>query len=348
MTLPGGSFVHTVLGDVPSDELGLTLIHEHLHVDATPLLRVHAHEGAATSEPFDVAVAGECRWNPAAHTDNYRFVEHDAVLEDLMGYRRAGGRAVVDATPLDLGRSPHSLRRYAQDSDLHVIMGTGFYLEGSHRDHLPSGGEEDATYTLVVTEHTNGVDGARPGIIGEIGTSDPPTPAELRTLRGAARAAVETGLPLTVHVHPWGWNGERVTEVVADAGLPLARLLLNHMTTAVGNPAYLDRLLETGVGLGFDLFGFDHSLLETGRYPPSDRDVALTVVRLVEEGHVEQLFLSQDVGVRTRLTRYGGWGYTHLLIHVVPLLLSLGLTMKDVDKMLVRNTARFLTVRAPA
>ena len=333
---------------MPADELGVTLVHEHLHLDATPLLHVHGHQATGTSEPFDVGVAGECRWNPGAHNDNYRFVEQDAVLEDLIGYRHAGGRTIVDATPLDLGRSPRALQRQAQKSGLHVVMGTGYYLEGSHRSHLPSGGEDEATYTLVMSEHRDGVDGAHPGIIGEIGTSDPPTPAELRVLRGAARAARETGLPLTVHVHPWGCNGDRVTEVVADVGLPLRRVLLNHMTTAIGDTSYLDRLLETGVGLGFDLFGFDHSLLQAGRYPPSDYEVALTVARLVEEGHVRQLFLSQDVGVRTRLTRYGGWGYAHLLTHIVPLLLTLGPATDDVEGMLVRNTSELLTVQVPA
>jgi phosphotriesterase-related protein len=293
-------------------------------------------------------VAGECRWNPGAHPDNYRFTADDAVLEDLIGYRAAGGRTVVDATPLDLGRSPAVLRRQAQDSGLHVVMGTGYYLEASHRPHVPSGGEEEATYDLVVREHRDGIDGARPGIIGEIGTSDPPTQAELRVLRGAARAAVETGLPLTVHLHPWGHNGEPVIEVVCDAGLAPTRLLLNHLTTAVDDARYLDRLLQTGVGLAFDLFGFDHSLLQTGRYPPTDHDVARTVARLIAAGHGRQLFLSQDVGVRTRLTRYGGWGYAHLLDHVVPMLLTLGPTTQDVETMLVRNTSELLTLRPAA
>jgi phosphotriesterase-related protein len=142
--------VRTVLGDVPADQLGVTLVHEHLHLDATPLLQVHGHPSRGAGGPFDAAVAGECRWNPGAHPDNYRFTADDAVLEDLIGYRAAGGRTVVDATPLDLGRSPAVLRRQAQDSGLHVVMGTGYYLEASHRPHVPSGGEEEATYDLVV------------------------------------------------------------------------------------------------------------------------------------------------------------------------------------------------------
>lgn len=334
-----------MLGDVPAADLGVTLVHEHLHLDATPLLRVHGHQAVPATVPLDVAMAAECRWNPAAHPDNYLFTDHAAVLDDLIGYRRAGGRAVVDATPLDLGRSPRALQRHARDSGLHVVMGTGYYLEGTHRDLLPHGGEEEATYLLVTTEHRDGVDGSRPGVVGEIGTSDPPTPAELRVLTGAARAALDTGLPLSVHVHPWGHHGERVVEVVAGAGLAMSRLLLNHMTTAVSDAPYVARLLQTGVNLGFDLFGFDHSLVHAGRYPPTDHEVARTVAALIHAGHVRQLFLSQDVGVRTRLTRYGGWGYAHLLTHIAPLLLSMGVTSEDVEAMLVRNPSELLTWR---
>lgn len=70
------------------------------------------------------------------------------------------------------------------------------------------------------------------------------------------------------------------------------------MTTAAADTDYLTSLLDRGVNLAFDLFGFDHSLLGEGRYAPSDWDVAHAVSDLVRAGHVDRLLLSQDVGVR--------------------------------------------------
>jgi phosphotriesterase-related protein len=346
---PGGApgdVVRTVLGDVAAADLGVTLVHEHLHIDASHLVSRHGYVAGGEAGPFDPATAAECRWNPAAHPDNYRMTDAEAVREDLADYRSLGGRAIVDATPRDLGRSPRALRGLAEESGLHVVMGTGYYLEATHRAWLPAGDEEAATYAGIVAEHDAGTDGVRPGIIGEIGTSDPPTCSELAVLRGAARAAAATGLPLTVHLHPWGHNGPRVVEAVLDTGLAPGRVLLNHVSTAAGAAGYLRELLDAGVLLGFDLFGFDHSLLGLGRYPPGDDVVADAVVSLLSDGYLDQVLLSQDVGVRTRLRRYGGWGYGHLLRHVVPLLIARGLRDTDIIGLLTRNPGRYLTLEA--
>jgi phosphotriesterase-related protein len=104
--------------------------------------------------------------------------------------------------------------------------------------------------------------------------------------------------------------------------------------------------MDRGATLGFDLFGFDHSLLGMGRWPPSDRDVAWLIARLVREGFADRIVLGHDIGVRTRLRRWGGWGYAHLLEHVVPLLAELGVGDNDVRTMLVSNPARLLSVPA--
>ena len=59
--------------------------------------------------------------------------------------------------------------------------------------------------------------------------------------------------------------------------------------------------------------------------------------------------MSQDMGgVKTRLLKYGGWGYAHILNHVVPLLKNAGWTHDDVDTMLVKNPARLLTIHGLA
>ncbi|MBX3098113.1 MAG: hypothetical protein KF761_00905 [Salinibacterium sp.] len=339
--------VRTVLGDIRASALGTTLIHEHLYMDCSDLAAAHGYVPDPDPGAFDVAAAAECRWNPGAHPDNYRFTEHDPVLADLMDYRDLGGGAIVDATPFDLARNPEALARLSRESGLHVIMGTGYYLEATHRAFLPSGDEEHATYDAIVSDHRDGATGTagiRPGMIGEIGTSDPPTAAELRVVRGAARASLDTGLPLSIHLHPWGDNADRVLSVVAETGLPIETVLLNHMTTAVGEDERLRLLLQTGVHLSFDLFGFDHSLLSPGRWPPSDDQGVATIAALQAEGFGSQIMMSQDVGVRTRLRQYGGWGYGHMLRHLVPLLGTHGVSSAGIRQLFVDNPAAFLTL----
>lgn len=335
--------VRTVLGDIPASSVGTTLIHEHLHMDSSDLAAAHGYVPDPEPGEFDVAAAAECRWNPGAHPDNYRFTEHDSVLEDLLDFAALGGHTIVDATPVDLGRDPLALSRFSQESGLNVVMGTGYYLEATHRQFIREGEEEPATFELILSEHA--ADAIRPGMIGEIGTSDPPTAGELRALRGAARAAIATGLPLSVHLHPWGDNADRVIDVIGETGLEIERVLLNHLSTAIGDDERLSSILATGILLSFDLCGFDHSLLGPGRYPPSDDQAMATTAALLAGPHAGQVMISQDVGVRTRLRRYGGWGYGHAIRHLVPLLAAHGATTGSIETLLTTNPSRFLTLR---
>jgi len=335
----------TVDGPVPPEQLGSTLIHEHLWLDATPLLAMHGY-ASDRGTPFDARAAAEARWNPGCHPENYRLTDLDLAVEEVRLYLEAGGRTIVDVTPSHLGRNPTALQSIAKRTGVQVIMGGGFYLEPT----LPAGFEtrssESITSELIGEwQHGVGDTGVRPGILGEFGTGTPPTATELRVLRAAGDASLATGLSITIHLHPWGRTGQVVVDLLVRAGVAPERIVLNHLNTAYDDERYLRTLVDSGVFVAFDLFGFDHSLLGLGRFPPSDADVALTVARLARGGHAGQILLSQDIGVRTRYCAYGGWGYGHLLRHVVPLLTDAGLEDVVIQRLLVTNPGRVLTVR---
>lgn len=334
----------TVAGPVPIAALGVTTMHEHLWMDSRPLLAIHGY-AAGVDRPWDAAVAAEARWAPGIHPDNYRLTDATEIIEELASFVAAGGRTVVEMTPPSLGRSPERVATIATSAGIHVVQGTGQYLGPTHEPWVAEASDAELVRRLVADAMT-GLDGTaiRAGIYGEIGTSDPVRPDERRILRAIAAAARETGLAISVHVHPWGHEGATVLDELVDAGADPGRVILGHVTTAIDRPDGLRALADRGAVLGFDLFGFDHSLLGPGRWPPSDHDGARAIVALVEAGHAEQIVLGQDIGVRTRFRRWGGWGYAHLLEHVVPLLRSLGLGEDDLEAMLVRTPARLLTV----
>jgi phosphotriesterase-related protein len=266
-------------------------------------------------------------------------------MEELAPFVAAGGATLVELTPPSLGRAPERVRAIAASAGIHVIQGTGQYLGPTHEPWV-SGASDITLVERLVADAATGLDGTdiRAGIYGEIGTSDPVRPDERRVLRAVAVAARETGLAISVHLHPWGHEGAAVLGELLDAGADPERVILGHVTTAIDQPDDLRTLADRGAVLGFDLFGFDHSLLGLGRWPPSDHDTARAIVGLVERGHRDRIVLGQDIGVRTRLRRWGGWGYAHLLEHVVPLLRSVGLGEDDLDAMLVRTPARLLGV----
>jgi len=338
--------VRTVLGPIDPDDLGVTLAHEHLWMDSRPLLAVHGYQASEVG-PWNAAVAAEARWNPGSHGDNYRLTDVDAAIEELAPFVRAGGRSIVELTPPTLGRDPVRVREISARAGVHVVLGTGQYLEAVHEPWVAEADEATIAERLLGEIRDGiGASGVRPGIFGEIGTSDPVSPGERRVLRGVAMAASASGLAISIHLHPWGFEGPAVLDELVEAGADPERVILGHVTTAVDRPDALRALLDRGATLGFDLFGFDHSLLGQGRWPPSDRDVALTIAAFVQEGYADRIVLGQDIGVRTRLRRWGGWGYAHLLEHVVPLLAETGVDDHAVRTMLVANPARLLAVPA--
>jgi phosphotriesterase-related protein len=321
-------------------------MHEHLWMDSRPLLAVHGYR-PDTDGPWSSAVAAEARWNPGVHPDNYRLTDAPAAVEELVPFVASGGRTIVEMTPPSLGRDAAQVREIAARAGVNVVQGTGQYLEPVHEAWVATASEaEIAERLLDEIDHGIGDTGVRPGILGEIGTSDPVRPGERRVLRAVAAASSTSGLAISVHVHPWGCEGQVVLDELVAAGADPARVVLGHLSTAVDRPFVLRALADGGATLGFDLFGFDHSLLGPGRWPPSDRDVALVIAALVRDGYADRIVLGQDVGVRTRLRRWGGWGYAHLLEHVVPLLLEVGVDGADLERMLVGSPARLLSVPA--
>jgi phosphotriesterase-related protein len=337
----------TVAGPVAVAALGVTTMHEHLWMDASPLLAVHGYVVGA-DRPWDAAVAAEARWAPGIHPDNYRVTDATTVVAELAPFVAAGGRTLVELTPPSLGRAPERVASIATSAGIHVVLGIGQYLGPTHEPWVAQASETELVSRLVA-DATTGLDGTdiRAGIYGEygeVGTSDPVLPKERRILRAIATAARETGLAISVHLHPWGREGDTVLDELVEAGADPERVILGHVTTAIDRPDALRAMADRGAVLGFDLFGFDHSLLGPGRWPPSDHDAARAIVVLVEAGHGERIVLGQDIGVRTRMRRWGGWGYAHLIEHVVPLLRSMDLADDDVDAMLVRTPARLLGV----
>jgi phosphotriesterase-related protein len=59
------------------------------------------------------------------------------------------------------------------------------------------------------------------------------------------------------------------------------------------------------------------------------------------------LLFSHDVCTKTRLTRYGGYGYAHVLENAVPTLETCGVSREHIDAILRENPARLLRFDEP-
>lgn len=339
-THTGSGLVMTVLGPVPARDLGITLMHEHLLNDCRCWW--HRPKDPArmqlACEPVNAGILGELRMDPFANLDNCALQDERLASAELSQAVALGCRTVVDPTCSGIGRNPPALRRIAQEAGINVVMGAGYYLEASHPPDLAQL-SEDAIADRLMREAHEGVEGTdiRIGLIGEIGVSGDFTTAEQKSLRGAARAARRTGLPLMVHLPGWFRHAHRVLDMVEAEGADIHHTVLCHMNPSFSDVVYQTSLARRGAFLEYDMIGMDYWYADQGVQCPSDDENARAIVGLIEAGFLRRLLLSQDVFLKMMLTRYGGFGYGYILRHFVPRLQRHGVSDDAIRTMLVDN-----------
>ncbi len=349
--------VRTVLGEIDPSALGATMSHVHLTLDILCWYQEPptAELRALAALPLSLENLGLARRNGLMVRDNLVQRDVDLAIREASEFKRAGGGAIVDMELPGIGRDPRALMRISRETGLHVIASTGWYTAGSHPPEVArlSDGELRDAMVREIEEGIDGAPGVRAGNIGEIGMSgfpqDPCSPEEERVLRAAARAQARTGASLTVHPNV-GTHGSRERPVdhldhylgvLEKEGADLGKVYLSHMGFYPFETA--KRVLDRGVGyVSYDHFGHEeyYEVMGPGRAFPRDKEEVERVMQLLEAGYADRVLIACEIGWKTCYKAYGGWGYAHVLDHVVPWLRDCGATEAQVRAMLVRNPAR--------
>ncbi len=267
----------------------------------------------------------------------------DLAIEEIQYFKRAGGRTVVDCTTIGLSRNVVALRRISEATGLNIVAGTGFYVGGSHPGYVGQKGVEDLA-SLMVGEIERGVDdsGIGCGIIGEIGTDWPIAPNEEKVVRAAAHAQQKTGAPINIHPFPFGKHSHKLLDILKEEGADLEKVVLSHIDEAGFDPDYAASLAQRGCYVEFDTFGLELYFDSWGYHDPSDYERVAGVKELVKRGLVSHVLLSHDVYLKTCLRQYGGFGFDHLLTHIVPMLRRSGIEGEQISTMMVENPRSML------
>lgn len=297
--------IRTVTGDIQPEELGNTLCHEHFIVD---LDRVR-HDGQSRIDTPQ---------------------EAEPEIRKAMAY---GIRSAIEMTTIDMGRDLAKLKEISEDTGLHIIAATGFYLSEYHPAWLKDADPEEIA-DLFIRELTRGEEktGIRPGIIGEIASSkDSFMGEEKKVLRAAGIASKATGAAVSTHT---GRNTAQETiEILLSEGVDPDRIIIGHQDL-IDDTEYHLSLLSQGVNIAFDTCG-------KSAYMP-DEARAKNALAIVKAGYRDHLLLSNDVSRRTYFTSYGKWGYTAANASVVPLMKKIGITEEDLEAFFHANPARIL------
>jgi predicted metal-dependent phosphotriesterase family hydrolase len=279
--------VMTVRGEVPVDQLGFTLPHEHVLIDLVQVF-------PANLLAFDFVLG-----------------DIDLAIDEVRRYVEAavpwghGRPALVDVTTdARMGRDPVGLRRVSEALDLHIVMGSGRYREPWYEPELgriPTSELGDRFVTEI--EQGVGDTGIRPGIIGELGADrDFLSPAEERVLRAGARAHRRTGLPITLHAR-FGKVGLRQLDVLEEEGVALGRVIVGHSDTDP-DLEYHEALARRGAWVQFDTI--------RGRFPFTIERRVRYILEARRRGFLDRILLSHDVCAQSHLVAFGGSGYDYL------------------------------------
>ena len=317
------SSVATVRGQVPIEDLGPTLVHEHLISISAEFAREYP----------ELAWAGE------------RQQRVDDVTAVVQAVRDRGITTILDCTAFFHGRDMDFVRDVNERVDINIVVSTGIYTFDFLPYHLshraPGPVADDMLTQMFIRDITLGIgdSGVRAQSIKVATDTAGITPNNERVLRAAGYAAAQTGAPITAHTHPADGNGTRILEIFAEEGADLSRVVVAHSGDSP-DLTYLRSLMDTGAVMGSDRFG-----LYLPGTPTLDERVA-TIATLCGEGYANRIALSHDT------VMYSDWGPpglanqyfptwipTHISDVVLPALQAAGVSDTDIDTMLVSTPA---------
>lgn len=313
--------VQTVTGTAAPDELGRTLIHEHVLV-------------------------GFPGWDLDAKAPRFKRAEAMArAIDQMQALRDLGVGTFVDPCPMDLGRDVEFLAELSQRSGMRIVCTTGAYFEAEGITytfrHLPV---EEIT-EIYVKEITEGVGdtGIKAGAVKIATGSQRVSDYERKLVTAGARAAKATGVPLISHTQDASCGHDQI-DIVTGEGVAPGRLVVGH-SDGIDDHAYHRSLAERGAFVGFDRFGISIIITDAVRVK--------NVLKLAQAGYTERILLSHDSIVCWKgrpvpyansldeaLAQMPDWRSTTVLTKIVPQLLEGGLAPADVETILVDNPRR--------
>ncbi len=323
--------INTVTGTCTPEELGTTLVHEHLLI---------AWSGW---EADSIVVKG--------------FKRNEALkfcVDRLQELKAHGVNTFMDPCPSDLGRDVEFMAEASVKSGMRVICATGLYKEdlgGAYFKfymHMGTGVNEIAELYEKELSEGIGDTGVKAGFIkcatgvlkNEAGRPHI-TPYEEMCLRAAARAQRATGAPITTHTDE-AMLGLEQLEIFKSEGVDPRRVIIGH-SGDTANLQYHVSIMDQGAYLGCDRFGLDFILPEKLRLA--------TVIGLCGIGYAKQIVLSHDsVGCfkgraltlpPAQQHLIANWQPTHLFTNLIPKMREAGVSDEKIRTMLVENPRRW-------
>jgi phosphotriesterase-related protein len=315
--------VNTVLGAIPTEELGIVAIHEHIGY------------GMPGSEL-------DSRW---WKTPEQRYSE---TVPKLRAFRQYGGRTFVDATGICNGRDVDYYKSLSAKTGVHIVACTGFVGGDTALAHFARASVEYLA-EVFVHEITVGIGdtGSKAGVI-KVGVSRGGRMTELdkRIYRAAARASLATGVPIMTHL---AIDAENAIAIFTEEGLPLHRVIFGHADDGFNADRTRDTwIAEQGGRVGFDTFGYETELEDPPFWARPRKERLNHFLRFIGAGYLDRAIAGVDANC-SPLGWPGVKGHTvnYLFEDLIPDLRESGVDEATITTIFETNPATFLTIQTP-
>lgn len=307
--------INSVLGKINPNNLGVTLMHEHITWDR----------------------------NGAESTNKYSIEEVvNTMLPYLLDLKNSGCNTFVDATTFGSGRDVKILMECSKRTGLNVLTNIGAWdgsdHEGKFIPNLLKGKSIEEIVEIWTSEFINGVEGTnvKPAYIKiALGDTGVITEFQEKILRAAARTSIRTKLPVQCHTIPANSAVQAVT-IIEEENLPLDKFIWVHGDVE-NNSEIIMKLAKKGIWIEFDYLG---RASEFSWYIEAIKNLA-------KNNLLDRLLLSQDAG-----TFYFGeindensiLPFDRIFKEFIPYCNNNGISHEIFHKLLVENPLKVLDI----
>ena len=203
--------VRTVLGPVPTHELGVVLIHEAL-----------------------LSVVPGAEFAPEINMDKSEIFE--VLKRKLTDFRRLGGKTIVDRSGMFHGRDVWLYQTLSKSTGVHIVASTGLgpepMLSGyftTPQTNPPTPWPAEKFANLFVKEVNEGIAVPRierssaAGLVTSIASQSGISEIEVNLFCGSAQAALATGVPVSIQ---YGSDAEKELDILIGEGIAPNRIII--------------------------------------------------------------------------------------------------------------------------
>lgn len=298
---------NTVLGIREIDKWGMILPHEHV---CCYLEALYSMAGNAYMDKEQVTQSA---------------IAHLRALKETYGLS-----ALVDCTPINLGRDLQMLRAVSSASGVEIIASTGFYYT---EEPLVGSCEEDFLAELLLRD----VENAKTGLLKFAVAQARMSPTLEKTFAALCQVQRRTGLPLCIHTNACIPNGEPVLDFAMAQGVAPNAMTIAHCSDSQ-DMDYVTRLLERGCYVGFDrIYDRDADYADQ-----KAKDIRV----LIDRGFLKRILLSHDglefSGFHPEIRNKARSPYAFIMRTLLPQMRAAGYTEQEIRQMTVHNPQHML------